>query len=200
MEVKIRNDCVILDGYVNAVERYSKPLLSRAGRFIEKILPNAFKRALARTDNVLVLLNHDYSRELASTKEGTAKLYEDNIGLRAKVVIKDKDVVEYAKTGRLRGWSFGFSDIDVEEGKDATTGLLTRAVKDLVLYEVSIINDKYSPAYVGTSVEVRAEGEKIIEYRGEEFTSVNLEVIEEKRDIDYSDYEKRLEKLKDTCK
>ena len=44
MEVKIevREDKVIIDGYVNAVDRFSKVLKDRKGKFIEKILPKVF--------------------------------------------------------------------------------------------------------------------------------------------------------------
>lgn len=36
MKINIREDKVIIEGYVNAVERASKPLFSRFGEFIEK--------------------------------------------------------------------------------------------------------------------------------------------------------------------
>ena len=41
MEVNIRNDHVEVEGYVNAVERNSKPLSSRLGKFVERIERNA---------------------------------------------------------------------------------------------------------------------------------------------------------------
>ena len=45
MRIEIRNDSVILDGYVNAVERESKPIPSVKGSFIEKIQQEPFKEA-----------------------------------------------------------------------------------------------------------------------------------------------------------
>ena len=56
MQINIREDSVELEGYVNAVERNSKPLMSRMGKFIERIKKGAFARALKRNDDVHVLL------------------------------------------------------------------------------------------------------------------------------------------------
>ena len=38
--------------------------------------------------------------ELANTKDGSAKLYEDNIGLRAIVEVSDATVIEKAKQNK----------------------------------------------------------------------------------------------------
>ena len=43
MKVEIRNDKVIIDGYVNAVERFSKPLYDKKGKFIERIMPSVLE-------------------------------------------------------------------------------------------------------------------------------------------------------------
>ena len=122
MQINIREDAVEIVGYVNAVERNSKPLLSRMGKFIERIKAGAFARALKRNDDVHVLLNHDWQRDLGSTKKGNLELTEDNIGLRAKCTISDKEVMEMAKRGDLVGWSFGFYDRDVKNGVENGTG------------------------------------------------------------------------------
>lgn len=167
MKVEVRNDSVVISGYVNAVERWSKPLTANlrgmAQRFIEKIKAGVFRTALKRNDNVKVLLNHDPERELANTKNGTATLEEDNIGLRAEVTITDPEVVEKARNNKLVGWSFGFySNADEVAQQDA---MATRTVTDLDLVEVSILDDTRSPAYDGTSIETRCENEKELEIR-----------------------------------
>ena len=110
MKVSIRADSVLIEGYVNAIERDSKPLMSRIGQFIERICKGAFSKALKRNDDVHVLLNHDWTRDLGSTKQGNLELIEDNIGLHARAVITDNDVVQKARNGDLVGWSFGFQD------------------------------------------------------------------------------------------
>ena len=168
MKVKVRADSVEIEGYVNAVERNSKPLMSRIGRFIERICKGAFKKALKRNDDVHILLNHDWNRDLGSTKKGNLELTEDNIGLHARATITDSDVVRKARNGELVGWSFGFQDRDVDNS--TYEGMPYRAVKDLDLFEVSILDRTKSPAYEGTLVTARAEGEDVqVHYRGEDF-------------------------------
>ena len=187
MKYEVRGDSVLITGYVNAVERLSKPIReNRDGNirtFLERIRAGVFRTALNRNDNVLVLLNHDENRVLASTKDDTAILEEDNIGLRAEITITDKEVVEKAREGRLTGWSFGFICNDDEvttEGKNEV-----RTVTDMDLLEVSILDDTKSPAYSGTSIETREGGARMKETRTDEFETteeVAEEVVEEKRE------------------
>jgi HK97 family phage prohead protease len=167
MHIEVRNDSVVVSGYVNAVERWSKPLRANLRgvmlRFIEKIKAGAFKNALKRNDNVKILLNHNPDRELANTKDGTAILEEDNIGLRAEVTITDPEVVEKARANKLVGWSFGFYSNSDEVAHQAT--IATRTVTDMDLVEVSILDDTKSPAYTGTSIETRSEDGAVMEVR-----------------------------------
>lgn len=216
MKINIREDSVEIDGYVNAVERLSKPLNSRIGKFRERIKAGAFQRAIERNDDIHVLLNHDINRDLGSTKQGNLKLHEDNIGLRAKATITDADVVAKAKHGDLVGWSFGFSDRDVDTRDE--NGMMTRDVKDLDLYEVSILDRSKVPAYDGTIIQARdANGDEVHLNTGEAMTDANPEIIEEKpggnaedeaqntRDnseeenstIDYGKWEKLIAELKE---
>ena len=154
MNIRVTKDSVEIDGYVNAVERLSKPLKDRLGSFVERIKCGAFKKALERAKDVRILLNHDYQRDLGGISDGNLELYEDAIGLHARATITDKEVVEQAKRGDLVGWSFGFTDRDVDTGEE--NGLTVRNVKDLDLYEVSLINRSKIPAYDGTLVAVRS--------------------------------------------
>ena len=172
MQIVQREDKVEIEGYVNAVERNSKPLLSRMGKFIERICKGAFKRAIERNDDIHILLNHDWNKDLGSTKQGNLVLEEDSIGLKARAIITDPEVVEKAKNGDLVGWSFGFSDVDVENGFE--NGMPTRAIKDLDLYEVSILDRQKIPAYEGNLITARSENEAV-QYRSEPlFTKINV--------------------------
>lgn len=202
MKINIRNDSVEISGYVNAIERNSKPLLSRIGYFIERICKGAFSRALERNDDVHVLLNHDWDRDLGSTKNGNLKLAEDSIGLFARATITDSEVVESAREGKLVGWSFGFSDRDVEQTTDGKLPL--RLVRDLDLFEVSILDNRKSPAYDGTLIMARSDDES--HFCGEAF--IDEVEIEETREepqqeepvedkvVDYSKYEAMISEMK----
>lgn len=179
MKISIREDSVEIDGYVNAVERLSKPLNSRIGQFRERIKAGAFQRAIERNNDIHVLLNHDIDRDLGSTKQGNLDLHEDSIGLRAKATITDAEVVEKAKHGDLVGWSFGFSDRDVDTRDE--DGMMTRDVKDLDLYEVSILDRSKVPAYDGTIIQARdANGAEVHLNIGEVMADDKPDIIEEK--------------------
>lgn len=216
MKINIREDSVEIDGYVNAVERLSKPLNSRIGQFRERIKAGAFQRAIERNNDIHVLLNHDINRDLGSTKQGNLDLHEDSIGLRAKATITDAEVVEKAKRGDLVGWSFGFSDRDVEPTEE--NGVYTRNVKDLDLYEVSILDRSKVPAYDGTIIQARdTNGDPVHLNTGEVMADDKPEITEEKpadkteeepqdtRDnseeknstIDYGEWEKLIAELKE---
>ena len=175
MKINVREDHVEIEGYVNAIERNSKPLSSRLGHFVERICKGAFKRALKRNNDVHILLNHDWNRDLGSTKKGNLELEEDNIGLKARATITDPEVVQKARNGDLVGWSFGFQDRDVENTIER--GMPYRAVKDLDLYEVSILDRRKSPAYDGTLITARSEINEM-QFRGEDFIDDNISIEE----------------------
>lgn len=212
MRIEIRNDKVILDGYVNAIERESKILHSRAGRFIERIRKGAFFNALKRNDDVHVLLNHDQNRDLGSQKQGNLELAEDAIGLKARAEITDAEVIEAARNDELTGWSFGFLDIPGGVEERDIDGIRHRDVKDMDLREVSILTRTHSPAYEGTLIMARDDEQPL--YFGDEFvTEIKTEIREEPEvvekikpiyvgeihldGIDYSKYEKMIEEMKE---
>ena len=176
MKINIREDHVEIEGYVNAIERNSKPLMSRIGKFVERICKGAFKKALNRNNDVHILLNHDWNRDLGSTKQGNLKLEEDNIGLKARARITDPEVIQKARNGDLVGWSFGFQDRDV--ANSMLDGLPYRAVKDMDLYEVSILDRRKSPAYDGTLITARSEINEM-QFRGEDFIDDDVSIEEE---------------------
>lgn len=160
MDIEIRADGTLhIEGYVNAVERDSRTVICpECGKCVEQIRAGAFGEALRAAKNVDILLNHDKGRKLGSTSEGTLSLYEDSIGLRASADIRDADVISEARAGRLRGWSFGFKKLSSEIESRANT-IPRRIVTSMALNEVSLIDDRYTPCYAGTSIELRADGE-----------------------------------------
>ena len=128
------------------------------GKVIEEIEPRAFAEAINRAGNITVTVDHDKSHIYASTDDGTVTLKEDAIGLHADVLIKDKDLIELAKKGKIRGWSFGMYNVkdSMEERAD---DLPIRHIKALDLDHLTLVVKK-SPIYSATSVELRA-GEDI---------------------------------------
>ena len=200
MNITIRaDDTVEIDGYVNAVERLSKPLTDRNGTFVERICKGAFKKALGRAEDVRILLNHNWDRDLGGLADKNLKLDEDAIGLHARAIIKDADVVKKARNGELVGWSFGFTDREVENGEEK--GLALREVKDLDLYEVSLIDRSKIPAYDGTLVAVRtADESKALNIS--DVIEVNTRVAEEKKEepkpkeVDYTTYKNMVSEMK----
>jgi HK97 family phage prohead protease len=176
MRIEIRSDSVILDGYVNVTQRESRVLPSPRGRFVEEIMPKTFERALQKNGSVDLLFNHDKSRKLGSTAEGNLELREDNVGLRATATVYDKEVMEKARKGELRGWSFGFAAVK-DTWKTREDGMQKRILEEINLFEVSVL-DK-APAYIATSIEARGEEEVLSETRSEEFQA-NIEDNSEK--------------------
>lgn len=206
MEVRIKDDSVEIAGYVNAIERKSRPLMSRIGRFVERICKGAFKKAIERNDNIRLLLNHDWDRDLGGTKDGNLILTEDNIGLHARATITDQEVIEKARNNSLVGWSFGFNDREVDNTLE--NGMPIRDVKDLDLYEVSILDRTKTPAYEGTLLAVRSDED--FQFHGEPFVTeievreeikeaskeIPKEAKEDPKPIDYSKYENIIKEMK----
>ena len=206
MRIEIRADQVIIDGYVNAICRDSKPLLSPQGLFVEQIKEGVFQRALNKAQDVKLLFNHLENRELGSIKQGNLQLFEDNIGLRAICSITDPEVMQKAKDNQLKGWSFGF--YSNKDDWQPAEPYQRRFIEDMDLLEVSIL-DK-TPAYNGTSIEARDDKHVLNETRGDEFHAIVDYLVEdqqeepekienepeEKREFDNSRYELEILKLK----
>lgn len=153
MKIEVRDSGEVhISGYVNAVERDSRILPPQMARgatspFVEKVSAGAFKRALTRNPETRAMLDHQ--RYI----DGEIKLSEDSIGLHAELTTSDDEVRAAALSGRLRGWSFGFHGA-VAEWEPYKDGIQRRTLKDFSLDEVSILTR--TPAYFGTSVEVRS--------------------------------------------
>lgn len=196
LNIEIRNGKVKIDGYVNAVQRDSRPIPSPEGRFIEQVMPGTFKKALDNADVVEFRLNH--KRVLGTNKDEGVELFEDSIGLRAIYETGDPEIIEKAEKNQLRGWSFGFYVNEDEWDLSGPDGMKRRYLKDIDLTEVSIIDSEMTPAYIATSIETRDDKEIANEQRGGE-SEPNIRVYtenEQKQTIDYSDYINTINKLK----
>lgn len=178
MNIIIRADHVHIDGYVNAVERLSKPITERLGTFRERVSAGTFKKALSRAEDVRILENHDFTRNLGGIKDGNLHLEEDAIGLRAEADIFDQDAINDAKAGNYVGWSFGFYPIESRDTME--DGMPIKELHDIELVEVSLLTKNHIPAYDGTLVAVRDHEEKMI--LGESMFSENVVIKEDETD------------------
>lgn len=196
MKIEIRNDSVIIDGYVNAVGRDSRPIMPKSAMFpdkcVEQVVPGTFKKSLENRSNVDLLINHDKSRRLGSTGSGELTLKEDSIGLRAHAVITDPAAIEKARNGEFVGWSFGMY-VSGEEREERAGNIPRRKLTSLDMFEVSLIDRTMQPCYAGTSVECRADGDIVSETRSFED---RLEIVNNVIPPDFSEYEKRLAALR----
>lgn len=193
IEIRSSNEAVI-SGYVNAVERDSRIMPKGKGAtavrsFVERVRAGTFDKAIKRGTPIELRFNHD---KIIGDTTSNLELYEDNIGLYARAIISDTQVIEKAQRGELRGWSFGF----IAEGEtwDKEGELDRRTLEDIDLKEVSIL-DK-TPAYFGTSIEVRGEESNVFETRG---IAGNIKLIgkESPKANSLEIYEKELEILKE---
>jgi HK97 family phage prohead protease len=190
VKIEVRADGLHISGYVNVTGKLSRPVITPRGKVLETIEERAFAEAIKKSGDVSVQLDHDAGHAYARTSDSTLVLREDAIGLHADVLITDETVIEMARKGKLRGWSFGMYNVQDELEDRGTDELPIRHVKGLLLDHVSLIKDKV-PCYAATSVECRAGEEIDIEQRG---IDIEPELIIENKP-DYSEYEKRISEL-----
>lgn len=184
-----------VSGYVNEVGKLSHLLSSKSKSFRERIMPGAFSKALSFNDDVHFLAEHDTNKILASTRNNSLELKEDEKGLfmRANICKTSygKDYHTLIKDGILRNMSFGFNVLKDRWTKLAD-GTYTRDITDLVLYEVSVVTN---PAYPQSSI--LARGLNLVEDVNIPETIEN-EVVEEDTLVDKNTQEK--EEIKESEK
>jgi phage head maturation protease len=167
------------------------------GKVNELIEERVFGRALEKASNVPMTLDHQETRVLSNTSDNSLSLVEDTIGLRADTVTNDPEVIDGARKGLLKGWSFGMRQVvsTIEERADK---LPLRRVTDMVLDHITLVMRK-NPAYSATSIELRAgeTEETEIETRSEESeVQYKEELAEPKAPIDYTEFENRINTIK----
>lgn len=196
IQMELRTDGKLeINGYVNAVARDSRPINTPRGLVVEQIEPGAFAEAIKRAENVALRLNH-VEKDYAGTRDKSLELTEDTIGLRAHTVVEDQHIIDLARAGKLKGWSFGAYMIK-DEIEERAGQIPRRHVKELELFEVSLISDGFNPAYTGTSVETRAEEQITVETRAIEDTA---EFKESAPVHNYSSFEERINQLTHSSK
>jgi len=193
-KAEIRADGLHISGYVNVPGRESKPVITPRGKVIEVIEQRAFQRAIEKADSIDLMLDHE--RKIASTKEGTLKVYEDEVGLRAETIVTDEETIKGAREGKLKGWSFNMLRVK-DEIEERAGKLPLRTIKDFVMTEITLALHK-QPVYSSTSIELRAEEEEEIETRATGIETTVVDMVEKpKETIDYSEFENKIQKMKE---
>lgn len=152
------NDMPRIAGHAAVFNSDSEPIY---GMFVEQIAPGAFKRAIDERQDVRALVDHDTAKVLGRTKAGTLSLREDSVGLAVEINPPEttvaRDVVGLLKRGDVNQMSFGFTVKEEEFIRGgASNGMDLRIVKDVDLFEVSVVT---FPAYGDTSVAVRSHSD-----------------------------------------
>lgn len=124
-------------------------------RFKEQFKRGAFTDSLTQDDQ-LALWSHDYSQVLGRTKNGTLRLFEDEIGLRFELDLADTtlgdDTYKTIKRGDVDGVSFGFQMVK-EEWDESNPDNIVRSVTKAKLVEISPVA---FPAYPDSQVSARS--------------------------------------------
>lgn len=147
-EIREEGDGMTFVGYAAKFDQPSENL----GGFVEYVERGAFSRSLKSRNDVMLLWNHDAGQPLASTRSGTMKLTEDEVGLRVEARLPQttlgKDLAILLRDGIVGKMSFGFNVIKDAWNSEGTE----RRLKSVRLFEVSAV---VWPAYTSTSASVR---------------------------------------------
>ena len=139
-------DGMSFSGYAAVFNSDSEPL-----PFIEQIAPGAFKRSLKSGREVRMFNNHNTDQVLATTRNNSLVLTEDDRGLRVDAKLPDttlgRDLSTLIADGTVHSMSFGFS---VPQGGDSwSADGSSRVLREIVLHEVSVVQG--FPAYPDTA-------------------------------------------------
>jgi HK97 family phage prohead protease len=142
-------DAPVIEGYAAIFNKLSEDL----GGFREKIAPGAFRKALKRTDTVM-LFNHDPNYPLGRVSAGTLELKEDKKGLfvRAKLPRSAARIIESIQRRDVTKMSFGFLT-----EKDEWLHKKNESIRTLVeVAELPDVSPVVFPAYPDTKVALRS--------------------------------------------
>lgn len=169
--VEIREDengMKTLAGY--AVKWEMKSVTMGWRRFKEQFKRGAFTESLTNDDQ-LALWSHDTSKVLGRTKNGTLRLFEDEIGLRFELDLLDttlgEDAYKTIKRGDVDGVSFGFQMLK-QEWDEADPDNVVRSILTAKLVEISPVA---FPAYPDSQVSARSSDpyeQHVLEKRNEQ--------------------------------
>lgn len=211
LDFSFTNDGNILKGLIQT-ESFSH-VLGNTKKWREVISKDVFSRAIQRAfDNgrdIDFISDHDDSKILASTKNNSLTLEEDDQGLHVMADIVEtswgKDILALVKSGIITGLSFGMQ-VNQQRWSKCEDGIDLRIIDDIDLFEVSAVRN---PAYPLTNLESRGIEVDDIEFEHEgeddmedlkaliENLSAKVEALEEKLKDKKEEVAKDDEKIED---
>jgi len=144
-----------VSGYVNKTNQWSQTL-GKQKKFVERILPGAFRKAIQNGNEIHFLAEHENAKILSSTRNGSLSLREDEQGLYMEATISDtswgRDYHTLITDGIIQNMSFGMQVLK-DSWKKLADGTYERSVSDIYLVEVSAVRN---PAYVQSTIQARS--------------------------------------------
>ncbi|MGG2061651.1 HK97 family phage prohead protease [Priestia megaterium] len=148
-------DKLTVSGYVNKTNQWSQTLGQRK-KFVERILPGTFRKALQNGNEIHFLAEHNNDKILSSTRNGSLTLREDENGLWMEARISPtsygRDYHTLIRDGIIKNMSFGMAVLKDSWDK-LSDGTYQRSISDLALFEVSAVRN---PAYVQSTIAARS--------------------------------------------
>ena len=149
-------------------------------RWWDVVEPKAFASALERyMTNPIVLLQHKADKPIGVVE--SADIDDNWLYIKAKISQNTDWVVDLIKNGVLRAFSIWYSvkdyETDVRELADWSYDM-TNIIKDLELYEISVVSIPMNPYALSKSVEDLLEVEESEEESSEDSESENVEEAE----------------------
>ena len=180
---------VVNNDWVEAVEIEWYASTKDKDRVNDVVVPEAFKGALEwYMMNPIVLLQHKADKPIGVVEE--ANIDDNWLYIKAKITENTDWVMNQIKNGVLRAFSIGYRvkdyDTDVKELADWTYDF-TNIIKDLELFEISVVSIPANPFALSKSIESLLEvkefedaSEDVEENENKEDTEEQVEEVSEK--------------------
>jgi Escherichia/Staphylococcus phage prohead protease len=134
--------------------------LIQATGYVEIVARGAFRKALARSENVPLLWQHDRDSMLATTRGKTLRLKEDGRGVAFEADMPNtqlgNDLLEHIRRGDVQGMSFGAKTSIADSSIKRIDGLWHRTINNFD--QILDVTLTYEPAYEAATVELRSKG------------------------------------------
>jgi HK97 family phage prohead protease len=147
-------------GYAAVYDTPWKDGLIESAGYVEEIARGAFRKALARAENIPLLWQHEPRDLLATTKAGTLRLKEDGRGLAFEADLPENTLGDYVlsmvESGDVGGMSYGMESTPSDSSIERRGGQIYRIVRNI--RRIIDTTMTYEPSYEAATVELRSMG------------------------------------------